>query len=62
MCNLIIKNNTWWPLGAHIIEEHMICSNRQRWKNIPSGYQMPFLSTKGNKGTWWPSGSFLVNN
>jgi hypothetical protein len=32
ICNLIIKNNTWWPLGAHIIKEHMTCSNQQKWK------------------------------
>ncbi len=31
----------------------MTCFNQQRWKKTPSGYQVPFLSMKGNKGTWW---------
>jgi hypothetical protein len=43
----------WWPLSAHIIKKHMTCFNQQRWKKTPSGYQVPFLSMKGNKGTWW---------
>jgi hypothetical protein len=58
MCNLIIINNTWWPLGAHIVEEHMTCFNIQRWKKTLSGYQMSFLLMKGNIGIWWPLGFF----